>query len=153
MNDLREGPIRTGKPSARISSRRLISSRLCSTFLPKPMPGSRMIRSSGMPGRARQSDAFHQLALHVLEQVLIFRADIGIAQLGAHLHAGGIAAVVHQDHRTFGFRNHLAQLGIGAQSPHIVDDVRARVQRLLRNGRPYRYQLKSEYRGNSSPAP
>ena len=44
---LREVPITSGRPSAASSSRRRSSSRLCSTVLPKPMPGSSMIRSLG----------------------------------------------------------------------------------------------------------
>src|SRR5213076_2255527 len=48
-NDLREVPMTTGRPSATSSPRRRSSSRLCSTVLPNPMPGSRRIRSSAMP--------------------------------------------------------------------------------------------------------
>src|ERR687892_760815 len=46
---LREAPTSTGRPRATSSSRRARSSRLCSTVLPKPIPGSRQIRSSGIP--------------------------------------------------------------------------------------------------------
>src|SRR5918912_390968 len=46
---LREIPTRIGRPSAASSSRRRKSSKLCSTVLPKPIPGSRQISSSGIP--------------------------------------------------------------------------------------------------------
>src|SRR5262245_5623564 len=45
----REIPTTTGRPSAVSSPRRRISSKLCSTVLPKPMPGSRHTRSSAIP--------------------------------------------------------------------------------------------------------
>src|SRR5205085_2942258 len=45
----REKPTSTGRPRARRTSRRRTSSRLCATVLPKPMPGSRQIRSWEMP--------------------------------------------------------------------------------------------------------
>src|SRR5262245_51721879 len=46
---LRERPTSTGRPSATISPSRPRSSKFCSTVLPNPKPGSRQIRSSGMP--------------------------------------------------------------------------------------------------------
>src|SRR5262249_35801134 len=46
---LREKPTSTGRPSASRTSSRRTSSRLCATVLPNPIPGSRQIRSSGMP--------------------------------------------------------------------------------------------------------
>ena len=48
-NDLREAPMTTGRPSATSSSSRRTSSRLCSSVLPKPIPGSSRIRSSAIP--------------------------------------------------------------------------------------------------------
>src|SRR3954452_20896803 len=48
-NDLRDVPITSGRPSAASSSRRRSSSRLCSSVLPKPMPGSSSTRSSATP--------------------------------------------------------------------------------------------------------
>ena len=47
----------TGRPSASRTSRRRTSSKLCSTVLPKPIPGSRQIRSSAMPGGDRERRA------------------------------------------------------------------------------------------------
>ena len=46
---LREKPTSTGRPSASRTSSLRTSSRFWATVLPKPMPGSRQIRSSGMP--------------------------------------------------------------------------------------------------------
>src|SRR5581483_4771302 len=46
---LREKPITTGRPSARRTSSRRTSSKFWSTVLPKPMPGSRQTRPSGIP--------------------------------------------------------------------------------------------------------
>src|SRR3954462_8165691 len=46
---LRLVPMTSGRPSAVSSSRRRSSSRLCSSVLPKPIPGSSWIRSSGTP--------------------------------------------------------------------------------------------------------
>src|SRR5262249_10577305 len=43
---LREKPTRIGRPSATSSGNRRTSSKLCATVFPKPMPGSRQIRSS-----------------------------------------------------------------------------------------------------------
>src|SRR6185312_13145759 len=54
-NDLREVPITSGRPSATSSSKRRSSSRLCSTVLPKPMPGSSMIRCSAIPAATAAS--------------------------------------------------------------------------------------------------
>ena len=42
-------PTTTGRPSATISPSRRRSSKLCSTVLPNPKPGSRQMRSSEMP--------------------------------------------------------------------------------------------------------
>src|SRR4051794_23476850 len=55
---LRDVPTTTGRPIATISSSRRSSSRLCSTVLPNPMPGSSQTRSSGTPSptaKARRS--------------------------------------------------------------------------------------------------
>src|SRR5207253_529457 len=46
---LRENPMTRGLPIRVSSSRRRISSKLCSTVFPKPIPGSRQIRSSAIP--------------------------------------------------------------------------------------------------------
>src|SRR5207248_3496453 len=46
---LREKPTSTGLPSASRTWSRRTSSRFWATVLPKPMPGSRQIRSSRMP--------------------------------------------------------------------------------------------------------
>jgi len=100
MKDLRDVPNKTGYPNARISSKRRMSSRLWLTVFPNPIPGSRMMRSDSIPACSDpsllgQSDGGHQLALNVLDQILIFRTDIGIAQLLADFNCGRVAAVVH----------------------------------------------------------
>ena len=51
---LREKPITTGLPSPTRTSRRRTSSKLCCAVLPKPIPGSRQIRSSGSRRRPRK---------------------------------------------------------------------------------------------------
>src|SRR4051794_23180474 len=48
-NDLRDVPTTNGRPSAASSSNRRSSSRLCSSVLPKPIPGSSWMRSSRTP--------------------------------------------------------------------------------------------------------
>ena len=53
MKLLREVPTRIGRPRSRSSPRRRSSSRLCSTVLPKPIPGSTQIRSSAIPSARR----------------------------------------------------------------------------------------------------
>ena len=50
MNRLREAPTTTGRPIATISSRRAISSRLCSSVLPNPIPGVEPDPLLGDPG-------------------------------------------------------------------------------------------------------
>ena len=46
---LRERPISTGRPSARSSSSRRTSSKLCAAVFPKPIPGSRQTFRSSIP--------------------------------------------------------------------------------------------------------
>ena len=50
-----------GKPSGRNSRRDLKSVRLCSTVLPKPIPGSIQIRSGRTPARIALSHPFFQV--------------------------------------------------------------------------------------------
>ena len=54
---LREKPTSTGRPSASSSSSRRSSSKLCSTVLPKPMPGIEADPLLGDPGRDRERAA------------------------------------------------------------------------------------------------
>src|SRR5205823_11622499 len=64
MNDLRDGPISRGKPSRRRSGRRLMISRFSSRVFPNPMPGSTMMRSSGIPA-ARPNSALSRRAVAI----------------------------------------------------------------------------------------
>src|SRR3954463_13895599 len=99
---LREKPITTGRPSAVSSSSRRTSSKLCSTVLPKPIPGSRQIRSSGMPAetatpsrRSRRGGPPPALALRpLLEEGGDLRGDVVVARIG--LHRPRLALHVHQ---------------------------------------------------------
>ena len=60
---LRQVPITTGRPIAAISSSRRSSSRLCSTVLPNPIPGSSHTRSSGTPSATAKASRSSRKAL------------------------------------------------------------------------------------------
>ena len=58
MNDLRDTPTRTGRPSSDRASRPLSRARLSSRRLPKPMPGSMMMLFAAAGRRPRRPRSF-----------------------------------------------------------------------------------------------
>ena len=86
MKRFRETPTTTGRPIATISSSRRSSSRLCSSVLPKPIPGSSQIRSSAMPARDREGEPLLEEGLHLRDDVLVAGVVLHGPRLALHVH-------------------------------------------------------------------
>ena len=68
---LRETPSSTAQPSPWNSDSRRINARLCARVLPKPIPGSTMMRPRGDSGSLRCRDALCQIVVNVQQHVLV----------------------------------------------------------------------------------
>ena len=116
---LREAPISTGRPSRASAGTPARRARLCSSVLPNPMPGSRMIRS-GHAGRDRGREALGQVVADLGHDVPVARIALHRARRAAHVHqAHGGAALGHQRQ----------QVGIAAPGGDVVHEHGARVER------------------------
>ena len=121
---MREVPITTGRPSATSSSSRRSSSRLCSTVLPKPIPGSSRIRSSRDPGPHRERHALLEERLDVVHHVVVAGVVLHRARVAQHVHQAAVGAGAGHD---------AGHLGVAAQGGHVVDERRAGVERPRRD--------------------
>ena len=93
---LREVPTTTGRPMATISSRRRSSSRLCSTVLPKPMPGSSQTRSSRDALLDRERESLLEERLHLGHDVVVARVVLHGARLAEHVHETAVGAATRR---------------------------------------------------------
>ncbi len=80
-------------------------------------------------GGMRQVYAFEQFPADVCQQIVIRHAHVAPAQAVFDLGVRPGTAVVHQDDRSLMARRHACQVWIGAQAPHIVDQMRPGLQR------------------------
>ena len=110
--DLRDNPARIGAPSARSSPRRRRSSRLCSTVLPKPKPGSMTMRWRGMPAADTGLDP-------LLQEITHLAGHIGVDRMV--LHAARLALHVHETHRYLQRRRGFDRARF-AQRTHVIDE-------------------------------
>ena len=117
---LRDVPTTTGRPSATISSSRRRSSRLWSSVLPKPMPGSSQTRSSATPAADGEREPLLEERLHVRDDVVVARIVLHGARLAEHVHQAAVHAGVGHQTR---------ELRLEAEGRHVVHDRRARVDR------------------------
>ena len=113
-----------GRPSTASSSRRASSSRLCSTVLPKPMPGSTMIRSRAMPARERGATRSRQERRDLGDDVVVARRALHRRGLTPHVHQAAAGAALGDERR---------QARGGAERRDVVDEARAGVQRGARD--------------------
>ena len=109
MNDFLDGPNSTGYPNARIFIESVDQRKIMLPLLSKADAWIQNNMAFLDPSLFRQLHTDEEFALHIFEQIIVFRADIGVAQLFAHFHAGRVAAVVHQDHRDFILRRNACQ--------------------------------------------
>ena len=86
MKLLREVPTTSGRPSSRSSPSRRSSSRLCSSVLPKPIPGSSQIRSSPTPAAIADLDPLGQEGLDVVDDVVVGRVLLHRPRGPLHVH-------------------------------------------------------------------
>ena len=94
---------------------------MCSTVLPKPMPGSTQIRASSMPAANRRLDALGEEGAHVVDDVVVARVV---------LHRPRAALHVHEDDGAVRARRRApASSGSRAQRGDVVDDRRPGVER------------------------
>ena len=80
--------------------------RLCSGVLPKPIPGSRTIRSPAMPARAAISSD---------------RAKKARCRPGCRSRIGALA-IMHDNDRNSMVGDHVRHIGIALQTPDVIDD-------------------------------
>ncbi len=90
MKRLRDAPSTTGRPSAATRSRWRSSRRLCSSVLPKPMPGSSSTCSSRTPAATAAARRSLEEGDHLADDVVV---------AGVVLHRAGLAQHVHETHR------------------------------------------------------
>ena len=110
---LREVPTTTGRPMATISSRRRSSSRLWSTVLPKPMPGSSQTRSSSDALPHGERESLLEERLHLGDDVVVARVVLHGARLAEHVHEAAIGAAT---------RRPAGHAGVEAEGGDVVDD-------------------------------
>ena len=99
MNDLRDVPITSGRPRSVSSSSRASSSRLCSSVLPKPIPGSSWIRSSATPAATANAHPLLEERLDVGDDVVVARIALHRARLAEHVHQAAVDAAVGDEGR------------------------------------------------------
>ena len=114
---LREAPITTGRPSATISSSRRSSSRLCSSVLPKPIPGSSQTRSSASPAPTANAEPLLEEGRDVRDDVVVARVVLHRARLAQH---------VHQAHSAPDSGHERRHARVAAERGDVVDERRAR---------------------------
>ena len=132
---MREVPITTGRPSATISSSRRSSSRLCSSVLPKPIPGSSRIRSSAIPGGDRERHPLLEERLDVADDIVVVRVVLHRPRAAEHVHQAAVGAAVGDD---------AGHLGVAPQRGHVVDEGGAGGRARLR--RPAAFEVSIESR-------
>ena len=120
MKRLRDSPISSGRPNARSSESRAIVVMLCSGVLPKPMPGSSTICSRAMPARAAISS----------ERAKKSSTSAMMSSAGSTA-----IAIVHHDHRHAVLGGDARHVGVALQTPHVVHDRGAALERPGRDRR------------------
>ena len=123
---LREAPSTMGRPSATKRSRWRSRVRLCSTVLPKPMPGSSRICSSRTPCDEGEGQAFLQELEDLQDDILVARFLLHGLGLPLHVHEADGAACLGDDVR---------HVGVAAQGRDVIDDRRAGGQGAARHFR------------------
>ena len=126
---LREVPTTIGRPSSRSSPSRRSSSRLCSTVLPKPIPGSTQIRSSSIPASIAAAIRAREERPDLVDDVVVARVVLHRPRRAEHVHQHDLAVALGAERR---------QLGVAAQRGDVVDDRRARRRAPPRRPRPSR---------------
>ena len=94
---LRERPTSTGRPIATIRSSPRTSSRFWSGVLPKPMPGSRQTRSSGIPAATANASRSSRNAADLRDDVVVARRGLHRPRLSLHVHQAEVRAGVGDD--------------------------------------------------------
>ena len=112
MNDLREVPITSGRPRSVSSSSRASSSRLCSSVLPKPIPGSSWIRSSAHAGVDREAHPLLEERLDVGHHVVVARIVLHRPRLAEHVHQAAVEPAVGDE---------AGHVGVVAERADVVD--------------------------------
>ena len=117
---LRESPTSTGRPSATRTSSRRTSSKFCAAVLPKPIPGSRQIRSSGIPAATANASRSSRNAATSDDDVVVARVGLHRARLALHVHQAEVRTALGND---------AGELGVAPQRRDVVDELGAEFER------------------------
>ena len=136
-NDFRDVPITSGRPSVTSSTRRRSSSRLCSTVLPNPIPGSSRILLLGRPRGDRERHPLLEERPDVADDVVVARVCCIVR---------GRRACASGSSRTRPRSRPPRPSRIGAERGHVVDQRRARATAAPRRPPPSRCRPRSRRR-------